>query len=156
MNLRAAHRKASACSANNENWQGDPAVFIYDLLPLLALVRNSSLTITILPELGTVLRNPTAPRGHSLARVQLTTDWHGCWNFHVFPLFLCLIYKALRSFGTFVCSNKHPSEVFWDTVKIPVYWFGLFPPLVCLVSNSQWTELWFDSPSRSIFIEVVW
>lgn len=53
-------------------------MFIYDLLPLLALVRNSSLTITILLELGTALRNPTVPRGRPLARVQLATDRHGC------------------------------------------------------------------------------
>lgn len=119
MNLRAAHRKASACSANNENWQGDPAVFIYDLLPLLALVRNSSLTITILLELGTVLRNPTAPWGRSLARVQLATDWHGCWNFHMFSfyLFLYLIHKAVCSFSMFVCSDKHPSEVFRNFIR---------------------------------------
>ena len=134
MNLRAAHRKASARSANNENWQGDPAVFIYDLLPLLALVRNSSLTITILLELGTALRNPTAPRGCSLARVQLATDWHGCWNFHMFSfyLFLCLTHKA-------VYSDKHPLEVFWDFVKIPTYWFAFFPLV--------WWSVWWWTQS---------
>lgn len=63
MNLWEPHSKASACSANNEIWQGRPAVFIYDLLPLLALVRNSFLTITILLEFGTVLRDPTEPKG---------------------------------------------------------------------------------------------
>lgn len=144
MNLWAAHRKASACSANNENWQGDPAVFIYDLLPLLALVRNSSLTITILLELGTALRNPTVPRGRPLARVQLATDWHGCWNFHMFSLYLFfyLIHEALPSFGTFVCSDKHPWEVFWDFAKIQLTDLLFFPSfLVVYLMNNLKVEM---------------
>lgn len=64
-----------ACSANNEKWQGNPAGFIYDLLPLLAPGRNAFLTRTILLEFGAALRNPTEPPGApKLALGQLRTD----------------------------------------------------------------------------------